>query len=344
MPSLTTIKRRMIHQVVAENLAAFEGAHLESRRRGSFGAGRALAVGLPMLLTVGLWMVVSGATPGSTWRATLAGGPREVTSADSQPASAVLPAPPKDEPGQLYAAPSPLDLAVFPLQVRTVVLDPGHGGTDNPGTVGPNGLQEGDLTLDIASRLRGLLEESGYEVVMSRHDDRAVPLQERTRLANDAVGDIFVSIHVNWLEGSARGIETFFLGPTEDPELVGLTSRENRQSGYTLAALRGILEGVYTSFRRDESQKLAEAVHRDLRWHIGQVAPEVVDRGVKTAPFVVLVGTEMPAILVEVSALSHEEDARLLKLPAYRQYIALALYSGISAYSHRRHERDDQTS
>ncbi|MDX1643431.1 MAG: N-acetylmuramoyl-L-alanine amidase, partial [Thermoanaerobaculia bacterium] len=146
--------------------------------------------------------------------------------------------------------------------------------------------------------------------------------------------------HVNWLGDGARGIETFFLGPTEDPYLSHLASRENRDSGYSLTALREILEGVYANLRQEESRRLAVAVQEALFSHLGEVAPGIVDRGVKTAPFVVLVGTDMPAVLAEVSALSSEEEARLLELPAYREYIALAIFSGIDTYARSAHEPD----
>lgn len=327
----------MIRQLVVENLVALDSIVPRARRPSWLRSRRLLTIGLPLLLTGVLWVVASGATSGPAPEPSLPRRPIEAVSRVASGAASL-------ESGGDFPAPSPHDAKVFPLQVRRVVLDPGHGGADNPGTVGPDGTPERELTLDIAQRLRRLLEEFGYEVVMTRVTDVTVPLEERTRVANDVGADIFISIHVNWLANQARGIETFFLGPIENPGLVSLTSLENRESGYSLAALRSILEGVYTNVRRDESRRLAEAVHRNLRWHVGQVAPEVTDRGVKTAPFVVLVGTEMPAVLVEVSALSHEEDARLLKLAAYRQYIALALYSGIRAYSEGLRERDDQTS
>lgn len=185
----------------------------------------------------------------------------------------------------------------------TVIVDPGHGGRHDPGSVGSNGVTEKELTLDIATRLQALLRRAGLRVVLTRTEDREVPLAERVRLANELGGDLFLSIHVNWLEGRTRGIETFHL------------------------------ERGHDTARLEESVRFAAAVHRELRSHVEEVNPSMVDRGVKEAPFRVLAETRMPAILAEVSTLSNDQEADLLELPAYRQYIALALYAGIRSYA-----------
>jgi N-acetylmuramoyl-L-alanine amidase len=232
-----------------------------------------------------------------------------------------------------FLAPAPIDLAVLPLAVRKIVVDPGHGGKD-AGTSTPSGLAEKAVTLDIGLRLRHLLEEAAFEVVMTRDKDEAVPLRQRTALANAQGADLFVSIHLNWIgQGQGRGMETYYLGPTEDPELLQLTARENRDSGYVLADFRKLLDHIYLAVRRDESRRLAESVQRTLVTVLRQKHPTVVNRGVKTAPFTVLMGTEMPAILAEVACLSHPEEARLLATPQYRQDIAQALSQGIRAYA-----------
>jgi N-acetylmuramoyl-L-alanine amidase len=232
-----------------------------------------------------------------------------------------------------FLAPAPIDLAVLPLAVRKIVVDPGHGGKD-AGTSTSSGLAEKAVTLDIGLRLRHLLEQAAFEVVMTRDKDEAVPLRQRTALANAQGADLFVSIHLNWIgQGQGRGMETYYLGPTEDPELLQLTARENRDSGYLLADFRKLLDHIYLSVRRDESRRLAESVQRTLITILRQKYPIVVNRGVKTAPFAVLMGTEMPAILAEVACLSHPEEARLLATPQYRQDIAQALSQGIRAYA-----------
>jgi N-acetylmuramoyl-L-alanine amidase len=232
-----------------------------------------------------------------------------------------------------FLAPAPIDLAVLPLEVRKIVIDPGHGGKDI-GTSTPGGLAEKEVTLDIGIRLRHLLEQAAFEVVMTRDKDETVPLRQRTALANTQGADLFVSIHLNWIDGGqVRGIETYYLGPTEDPVLLQLAARENRDSGYSLADFRKLLDHIYLSVRRDESRRLAESVQRTLVTVLRQQHPALANRGVKTAPFAVLVGTEMPAILAEVTCLSHPEEARLLATPQYRQDIAQALWQGIRAYA-----------
>jgi len=234
----------------------------------------------------------------------------------------------------LVGEPRPLDSAVFPVGVRRIVLDPGHGGKD-VGSVTPDGTYEKDITLDIARRLRELLRgEPGVEVLLTREQDERVLLSQRARFANESKADLFVSIHLNWLEPATnRGVETFYLGPTEDPFLVQLAGRENRESGYSLADVRRLLDGIYLDLRQQESQQLAESVQRVLFRSLKQETPALRDRGFKAAPFLVLVTTEMPAILAEVSCLSNESEAALLTTGEYRQSIATALYDGIQSYA-----------
>ncbi|MGE3536562.1 MAG: N-acetylmuramoyl-L-alanine amidase [Candidatus Tectimicrobiota bacterium] len=253
------------------------------------------------------------------------------------PLPPVQASPPMGETGTLpeptYQAPLPIDPALIALEVRKVVLDPGHGGKDL-GTSTPTGLSEKEITLDIGLRLRPLLEQAGYEVFMTRDRDEAVPLRQRAVLANEQKGDLFVSIHVNWVERSqARGMETYYLGPTEDPTALQLTAQENRDAGYSLADFRRILDHIYLSVRRDESRRLAETLQHNMLTSLRPKNPNLLNRGVKTAPFAVLVGTDMPAILAEVACLSNAEEAQLLATPQYRQDIAQALFQGIRAYA-----------
>ena len=244
-------------------------------------------------------------------------------------------------PGSLAAAaplivgePRPLDRAVFPVGVRRIVLDPGHGGKD-VGSVTPDGHYEKDITLDIALRLRDLLKaQQGIEVLLTRDKDERVLLSQRARFANDSKADLFLSIHLNWLvPATNRGVETFYLGPTEDPFLVQLAGRENRESGYSLADVRRLLDGIYLDLRQQESQQLAGSIQRSLFGSLKQETPALRDRGIKPAPFLVLVTTEMPAILAEVSCLSNQNEAALLSTGEYRQSIAEALRAGIDAYT-----------
>ena len=228
---------------------------------------------------------------------------------------------------------TPVDAAVFPLAVRKIAIDPGHGG-DSLGTHTPGGLVEKELTLDISRRLKKLLEADSFEVLMTREADRAVSLEQRGVAANQEGADIFVSIHLNWIENrKSRGVETYYLGATKDPYLTRLAAKENHDSGYSMADMRRLLDRIYADVRHDRSRELAEVVQSSLFSSLGRVNPGIEDRGVKAAPFIVLLATEMPAILAEVSCLSNEDEAELLTKPLYRQYIAEALAEGIRSYA-----------
>ncbi|HSE94775.1 MAG TPA: N-acetylmuramoyl-L-alanine amidase [Methylomirabilota bacterium] len=236
---------------------------------------------------------------------------------------------------RLAASGASLDPVAFPLGVKRVVLDPGHGGLD-PGAQADPELAEKEVTLDVARRLRGLLQESGFDVVMTRDGDETVPVRERARRANVARADLFVSIHVNAIPSAeACGVETYTVGPTDDPPAQRLAGVENRDSGYSLADFRRLLDGVYVHLRQQESTQLAETLQRGLVTYLGDGRP-APEGGVKTAPFMVLVSTEMPGVLVELSCLSNPEQAARLSDPDHRQSIARGLYVGLSAYAEAR--------
>ena len=224
---------------------------------------------------------------------------------------------------------------VIPVAVGRVVLDPGHGGVDGGATMG-YGLLEKDLTKDIANRLSGLLERAAWEVITTRSGDETVSLKRRAEIANAVAADLFVSIHVNWLpDRTARGFETYYLGTTDDPFLRRLAAIENSDSGFAMADYRDLLEGIYADVRQRQSRQLAQQIQSTLFATLKEDNPEIVSRGVMSAPFAVLVTTEMPAILVEVACLSNDHEARLLALPRYRERIAEALFAGITAYADR---------
>lgn len=243
---------------------------------------------------------------------------------------------PDSEPPDLsknLAAASRLDRTVFPLGVRKIIVDPGHGGK-NTGTISPSGLTEKTVALDISKRLGELLTQADFEVELTRSEDILLSLEERAEIANSSGGDLFISVHLNWIEAEeVRGIETYYLGPTDDPYLTRLAAAENLDSGYSLANFRKMLDRVFADVRQDESQQLAGSVQRALYDSLRRVNPTLQDRGVKKAPFIVLTGTEMPAILAEVSCLSNKNEARLLMTPEYRQFIAAALSRGIEDYA-----------
>ena len=222
----------------------------------------------------------------------------------------------------------------FPLAVRRVILDAGHGGKD-AGAQAPLALVEKDITLDIEQRLQRLLRQNGFDVVVTRTDDTLIPLRERAKLANTSQGDIFVSIHVNSLQShiTSHGIETYYLGPTKDPQLTQLAAQENGTSGYSIADLRKLLDRVYADVRRDESHRLASAVQQQLFGNLKTIDPGLENWGVKRAPFIVLVATDMPAVLAEVGCLSNPREAAMLQQAQYRQHIAEALFRGIHEYA-----------
>jgi N-acetylmuramoyl-L-alanine amidase len=261
-----------------------------------------------------------------------------------RPASAESLLPPVPVPGASWIVPEPLLLEaplaaqpvppdVLALGVRRVIVDAGHGG-DNLGTASAAGLLEKHLTLDIADRVRQLIQAKGLEAVMTRTADQALSLRERAAIANGRRGDVFVSIHLNALRSApVRGIETYYAGPSDHPEQDALAAAENQESGYSLSDMRSLLEKIYADARRNESRRLAESVQRALVDTLRRANPALSDRGVKRAPFVVLVATRMPAILAEVSCLSNAAEADRLGTAAYRQTIAEALVAGIEAFA-----------
>jgi N-acetylmuramoyl-L-alanine amidase len=195
-------------------------------------------------------------------------------------------------------------------------------------------VTEKEITLDIALRLRELLQDADFEVLMTRETDATLSLERRASFANNNQADLFVSIHVNWIPyRQVRPLETYFVGPTDDPATLRLASVENHDSGYSLAASRRLLAKIFSDARREESQALAQKLNAELYRSLREVNPTLENRGVKTAPFAVLVGTEMPAILVEVSCLSNEADVDLLTTADYRDRIAQALLRGIKSYA-----------
>jgi N-acetylmuramoyl-L-alanine amidase len=319
------LRRKLLAGAVEDNLRAIRNEPAGSlHRRPPIPWRPAAAVLAILLAAAGAWLAAgrpSRLRPPATRAAAAAGGPPAAVA----PAAALA-----------EVAPARVPASVFPVSVRQVVIDPGHGGGDT-GTKTPTGLFEKDLTLDIARRLARLLEHEGYEVELTRDGDSRVSLRDRARSANDHRADLFVSIHVNWFKDgrSNRGIETYFLGPSDDPFITELASAENRESGYSIADVRRLLDSIYADLRQVQSRALAAEVQHRLLRSLREIAPEVADRGVKSAPFLVLVATEMPAILAEVACLSSDDEARLLAEEAYRERIAVALFEGIRSYSER---------
>jgi N-acetylmuramoyl-L-alanine amidase len=219
------------------------------------------------------------------------------------------------------------------LKIGKIVIDPGHGGHDT-GTIGPNGLEEKDLVLEVGKRLGKLLETRlGAEVVYTRKDDTFIPLETRTAIANQDRADLFISIHANSSHDSAaRGVETYYLNFTSSPEALEVAARENAVSEKSIYELQDLVKKIAMKEKIEESREFAGDVQQSLHSGLAVKSPAIRDRGVKKAPFIVLIGANMPSILAEISFVSNPSDERRLETSEYRQRIAESLYRGVARY------------
>ena len=219
------------------------------------------------------------------------------------------------------------------LKIGRIVIDAGHGGHDS-GTVGPGGIEEKQVVLDVALRLGKLLRQRlGADVIYTRDDDTFIPLETRTAIANKAQADLFLSIHANSSpDSSARGVETYYLNFTTSPDALEVAARENAVSDESIHELSDLVKKITLKDKIDESREFAADVQKSLYTDLEEGNPGLRDRGIKKAPFVVLIGANMPSILAEISFLTNSDDARELQQPAYRQRIAESLYRGVSRY------------
>jgi N-acetylmuramoyl-L-alanine amidase/type II secretory pathway predicted ATPase ExeA len=225
------------------------------------------------------------------------------------------------------------------LKINRIVIDPGHGGFD-VGAKGPQGLLEKDLCLDVALRLGQMIEENlpGAEVVYTRKDDSYVPLEERTNIANRADADLFISIHANSSDSSeVRGVETYYLSLASSQEAKELAIRENAMTQSSLHDLPDLVQKITSNEKKQESKQLAEQIQTTLSQGLQLVSRREKNRGVKQAPFIVLTGANMPAVLSEISFLSNASDENLLLQGDQRQRIADGLYRGITGYLEELH-------
>ena len=223
---------------------------------------------------------------------------------------------------------------VLGLKLAKVVIDPGHGGHDT-GTHGPGGYTEKELVLDVAHRLGALIEARlGSEVIYTRSDDTFIPLEERTQIANDHKADLFLSIHANSSPArNTSGVETYYLNFTTDKAALDVAARENAASQHSIYDLKDLLERIARKDKIDESREFAQRVQTTLSALSARSNSRSRDRGVRTAPFIVLIGASMPSILAEIGFLTNAHDEILMKKPAYRQKIAEAIYKGLSQYA-----------
>jgi N-acetylmuramoyl-L-alanine amidase len=257
-------------------------------------------------------------------------GVKEELNSSSTPQETVKP-----EPG-LNSLPSgqPSLARELGLKIHRIVIDPGHGGNDT-GTMGTHGLLEKNLCLDVALRLGELIEEKipDAQVIYTRKDDRNIALEERTAMANEANADLFISIHANSSDSrQTRGVETYYVSLATSPESKNLATRENALAESSLHNLPELLKKITRNEKLAESKQLAEYLQNALAERLQLVSPLETNRGVKQAPFIVLIGANMPAVLSEISFVSNTSDENLLLESGQRQRVAEGLYRGIAAY------------
>ncbi len=220
------------------------------------------------------------------------------------------------------------------LKIGRIVVDAGHGGHDT-GTIGPDGVMEKDIVLDVALRLGRLLETRlGADVIYTRDDDTFIPLETRTAIANEHQADLFISVHANSSsDPTARGVETYYLNFTSNADALEVAARENAVSQKSIYELQDLVKKITLKDKIEESRELAADVQESLYSGLATRHSSLKDRGVKKAPFVVLIGANMPSILAEISFVSNPTDEAKMDTPEYRQKIAESLYKGIAKYA-----------
>ena len=249
MASIGETKARLLRGAVQDNIATVQGVRIvrtkpQARRRfGVWIFGALSAIALVYLLAVPAQFLPNRASVQSTTPVSAAAINVDLTPEATVPLS----------------HPRPIDRTAIPLSIKTIVIDPGHGG--EPGATAESGLTEKEITLDVALRLRRLLSNSPFEVLLTRETDRRLSLDQRVAFANEHKADLFLSIHVNSMEPhTIRALETYYVGPTDDPVTLKLASRENKESDYSLADYKKILEKIYVDARRDESRVFARTI------------------------------------------------------------------------------------
>jgi N-acetylmuramoyl-L-alanine amidase len=220
------------------------------------------------------------------------------------------------------------------LKIGRIVIDAGHGGHDS-GTIGVDGIEEKDVVLDVALRLGRLLQDRlGSDIIYTRSDDTFIPLETRTAIANKAEADLFLSIHANSSpDASARGVETYYLNFTSSPDALETAARENAVSDQSIHQLSDLVKKIALKDKIEESREFANNVETNLYGGLQKGNAGLKDRGVKKAPFVVLIGANMPSILAEISFVTNKKDARQLREPEYRERVAESLYKGVAKYA-----------
>jgi N-acetylmuramoyl-L-alanine amidase len=253
--------------------------------------------------------------------------PQDKAAPSSAPAAKKTPQPPQPAKSGYSMA------RQLGLGVKTVIIDPGHGGFD-PGCLDSSGLKEKDLTLDISLRVKALLKaNTKLDVILTRESDILVPLENRTVVANQKKADLFISIHINaFPDKKRRGIESFYLNFSSDPNVNATAARENATTTKTIGEMDKIIRKIVQNSKIIESKELAEQIQQNLVKSLSRQYPDIRNLGTRGGPFWTLIGCEMPSILVEVSHISNAPEAQRLKTEAYRQQAAQGIYEGILAY------------
>ena len=217
-------------------------------------------------------------------------------------------------------------------RVHTVVVDPGHGGKD-PGAIGQGGLREKDVNLSIARALASKLDERGFEVVLTRDDDRTLTLEDRTARAESAGGDVFISIHANASRRQgARGFEVYTLDANHERHSLDVAARENGVPAARLDPLQRALAQIQVSEVGEHSARLAGLIHDNVIRAARVRDRSLPDLGVKKGPFYVLFMSRMSSVLVETGFVTNRRDARLLRSAPYRAMIAEQIAAGVDRY------------
>lgn len=219
------------------------------------------------------------------------------------------------------------------LDVKRIALDPGHGGKDK-GASGPNKVHEKDVVLAVAKRLKKVIEErTNCEVILTRTRDKFMSLEERTGIANAKKADLFISIHTNAHEDSGlHGVETYFLNLSKDKNAARVAAMENAMSSKKISDLEAILHDLMTHTKINESKQLARQVHKNVVKNLKADYENVKDLGTKQAPFYVLLGAEMPSILIESAFITNQMEEKRLQDKDYQEKLAQAIASGVEAY------------
>jgi len=218
------------------------------------------------------------------------------------------------------------------LKVSRIVIDPGHGGKD-PGAIGPDGRKEKDITLEVSKLLAKRLQAEGLEVFLTREKDRFIPLEERTAFANKHKADLFVSVHVNaHADEAIRGVETYILNLTSDASAIQVAARENATTSKSLSDLQFIINDLMLTSKINESSRFATSTQKSIISSLEKSGHVCKNLGVKQAPFYVLMGAQMPSILVEIGFITNTAECALIQDREYQNSIIEGIRSGINSY------------